>query len=522
MKSEKAFNFVKSLENISFFEEIIALHCDDSFPSIYNPKETMSYTIPLPVLKDYDLSEKTGFLPENLPVKRLPSYYDSWENTVTVLPALLITKRIRDVVDKFQLLDTKHLETEEQYRRAYSILGFLGHAYIWGVDIPTNRLPVQIAQPWVEISNHLRIPPIATYAGLCLWNWQEILPINNDSKDYEDDDEFLDNLRTINTFTGSIDEQWFYLVSVYFEFRCAPCITTGLDAIKFAREGNTEKVIECLKKLAESIDYLGSVLMKMEEMCDPHVFYFRLRPYLAGWKNMENAGLPNGVYYGNEKEPRILSGGSNAQSSSIQTLDLLLNVDHTATGESHSGKANPFMSEMRKYMPGKHADFLEHLSKVNILRDYVTKNALKSPELVLAYDASVAMLKTFRDKHIRIVTRYIVIQAQKEHNMGSANVQKNTLRAGLAKVDNSKKDNVLRGTGGTALLPFLKQCRDETGNTAAGSWGKRILSVKESTTEPKVEEKFKLETTDSKKTEKSFSLSNDVATGAHLKNQGSW
>lgn len=437
----------------------------------------MSYTYPLPNLEDYDVSSKTGFLPENLPVTRLPSYYDCWENTVAVLPALLLTKRIRSVVDNFQLLDVSHLESEEQCRRAYSILGFLAHAYIWGVDTPTNRLPVQLAEPWVAVSETLRVPPVATYAGLCLWNWQEILPLAPGA--YENDEAFLDNLRTINTFTGSIDESWFYLVSVYFEYRCAPCIRTGLEAIQHARNGNIEKVTECLKDLAESIDYLGSVLMKMEEMCDPHVFYFRLRPYLAGWKNMQSAGLEDGVYYGNETQPRILSGGSNAQSSSIQTLDLLLNVDHRATGESEKAhQANPFMSEMRKYMPGKHADFLEHLSKVNIIRDFVMKNASKNPELVLAYDASVAMLKTFRDKHIRIVTRYIVIQAQKEHNMGSANVQKSTLRAGLAKAENNK-DNVLRGTGGTALLPFLKQCRDETGNTAAGSWGRRILSVKD-------------------------------------------
>ncbi|KAG0683746.1 hypothetical protein C6P40_004898 [Pichia californica] len=440
----------------------------------------MSYNYPLPKLNDYDVSPKTGFLPEELPVKRLPEYYNSWENTVEILSHLLLTKRIRLIIDNFPLLNTSQLKTEGQWRRAYSILGFLSHAYIWGIDLPLNKLPIQLAEPWIEISNHLRLPPIATYAGLCLWNYQEILPLDL-NYNYKDDEEFLNNLRTINTYTGSIDESWFYLVSVYFEYRCAPCIVTGLNAIKYAREDKPDKVIECLKELAENIDYLGSILMKMEEMCDPHVFFFKLRPYLAGWKNMENAGLPSGVFYGNEKEPRILSGGSNAQSSSIQTLDLLLNVDHTATGESgknsnNNSKANPFMSEMRSYMPGKHADFLEHLSKVNIIRDYVMKNSTKNKELVLAYDASVAMLKIFRDKHIRIVTRYIVIQAQKEHNMGSEGVQKNTLRAGLAKSEN--KDNVLRGTGGTALIPFLKQCRDETGNTAAGSWGKRILSVK--------------------------------------------
>lgn len=444
----------------------------------------MSYTYPLPDLKEYDVSPKTGFLPEELPLSRLPEYYSVWENTVNVLPALLLTKRIRQVVDKFPVLSTEHLTTELEWRRAYSILGFLGHAYIWGVDTPTNKLPDQIAKPWITVSKHLRLPPIATYAGLCLWNWQEIMPLG-DLEEYKDEESFLNNLKTINTFTGSLDESWFYLVSVYFEYKCAPCIRTGLNAIKYAREDKPEKVTECLKELAESIDYLGSVLMSMEEMCDPHVFYFKLRPYLAGWKNMTSAGLPDGVYYGEETTPRILSGGSNAQSSSIQTLDLLLNVDHTATGEhgndkNKEAKANPFMSEMRKYMPGKHADFLEHLSKVNIIRDYVMKKASENEDLVLAYDASVAMLKIFRDKHIRIVTRYIVIQAQKERAIGSETNNKKTLRAGLAKAD-TKKDNVLRGTGGTALLPFLKQCRDETGNTAAGTWGKRILSVKGTT-----------------------------------------
>ncbi|CAI8510248.1 unnamed protein product [Pichia kudriavzevii] len=432
----------------------------------------MSYTYPLPELKTYGISEKTGFLPEEVPLTRLPSYFDSWENTAAVLPALLLTKRIREVIDKFDILDVSKLENERDYRRAYSILGYLGHAYIWGVDEPINKLPIQIAEPWIKVSEHLRIPPIATYAGLCLWNWQELFPVEH----YANDEGFLDNLKTITTFTGSIDESWFYLVSVYFEYKVAPCIRIGLDAIRGARNDQPEKVIECLEALAEKIDYLGSLFMKMEEMCDPHVFYFRLRPYLAGWKNMKGVGLEDGVYYGREDKPRTYCGGSNAQSSSIQMLDLFLNVEHHATGESNKEGGNPFMSEMRKYMPGPHADFLEHLSKVNVIRDYVMKNASKNDELVLAYDACVAMLKAFRDKHIRLVTRYIVIQARKESDLGSASVQKSTLRAGLAK---GGKDKVLRGTGGTALLPFLKQCRDETGNTAAGSWGKRILSVQE-------------------------------------------
>ena len=142
-----------------------------------------------------------------------------------------------------------------------------------------------------KVSDHLGLPPIATYASLCLWNFKQIMP--------SDDIWDLDNLTTINTFTGSIDESWFYLVSVYFEHKGALAITTGLDAIKCAYDNNTKGLVENLQQLAEAIDSLGSVLMKMEEMCDPHVFYFRIRPYLAGWKNMTEVGL-KGVYYGEE------------------------------------------------------------------------------------------------------------------------------------------------------------------------------------------------------------------------------
>ena len=76
----------------------------------------------------------------------------------------------------------------------------------------------------------------------------------------------------------------------------------------------------------------------------------------------------------------------------------------------------------------------------------------------------------YRDKHVGSVSRYIVIPSQQ------AKKQKDNLtkREGLAASSDKKK--VERGTGGTALIPFLKQARDETGDSAAGSRGRRILS----------------------------------------------
>ncbi|GMF07522.1 unnamed protein product [[Candida] boidinii] len=166
-----------------------------------------SYTYPLPNLSEYDVSEKFGFLPESLPLEALPEYYKQWEKIAQNLPALLLTKKIRFVIDKLPLLSTEYLVTEEQFRRAYTVLNFLTHSYIWGVDTPTNRLPEQIAKPFIEVSDHLRLPPVGTYAGLCLWNYKFILPefkdlldeLDTDSngEDYDDDIQLKQQGKTI-------------------------------------------------------------------------------------------------------------------------------------------------------------------------------------------------------------------------------------------------------------------------------------------------------------------------------------
>lgn len=434
----------------------------------------------LPRLEDYEISPKTGFLPEKLPLQRLSDhYYDPWEDIASVLPALILTKRTRKLVDKMPELSIERIKDDKrELRRAYSILCFITHAYVWGVDTATDHLPSQIANPLLQVAEILEIPPLATYAGLILWNYKLILPTD------ADEELDLDNLTTINTYTGSIDESWFYLVSVYFEYKGAKCITRGLEVMQAARDDDHKRVVEALKYLAESIDMLGSVLMRMEEMCDPHTFYYRIRPYLAGWKNMADAGLPQGLRYGEEEKYRLYAGGSNAQSSLIQTLDIVLGVEHFPTGHRpsnekgvsvHSG-TNNFMNDMRQYMPGPHRRFLEHLSLVANIRSYVLEK--NNPELTLAYDACLAMLKSFRDKHIQIVTRYIILQAKLYKKAGSTN----TLRSGLSKTAENTEQ---KGTGGTSLLPFLKQCRDETGDPAAGEWGKKILGEGILKTRPK-------------------------------------
>jgi len=348
----------------------------------------------------------------------------------------------------------------------------------------------------VQICKHLELPTVATYAGVCLWNWKPIFdePIDN-----------LENLSTLATFTGSLDESWFYLVSVAIEARGGPTIPLMLDAMRSARTNDVFTVTACLRTFAERLDELGTLLQRMYENCDPHVFYHRIRPFLAGSKNMADAGLPDGVVFdtdsGNEPYCQY-GGGSNAQSSLIQFFDIVLGIEHRPTGtqkpsdsstesEAEGPTARPprhnFIHEMRSYMPGPHRRFLQDVSSVANIREYVEAHR-SNRSLSIAFDACLAMLRSLRDKHIQLVSRYIIVKSRESRShsrslspRSAPNNQPQPLNLATAHKTHKREDprpgsKKLRGTGGTALIPFLKQARDETGEPAIDPWARRLLS----------------------------------------------
>ena len=114
---------------------------------------------------------------------------------------------------------------------------------------------------------------------------------------------------------------------------------------------------------------------------------------------------------------------------------------------------------MRNYMPGPHRKFLKHMDRISNIRQYVTTSA-SGPEITEAYNLAVASLGEFRDKHIQIVTRYIINPSRKAPPTASSG-----LNLAVAST-NESSGRKLHGTGGTELLPFLKQSRDETKETA--------------------------------------------------------
>ncbi len=482
----------------------------------------------IPALADYGISPEHGFLPNELPLARLPDpYYNKWEAVAANLQALILSRRLRGVVDRLPVLSTVGLEHDAEWRRAYCILCFTAHGYIWGGDSPSDRLPPPITVPLLAISAHLEVPPVATYAAVCLWNFKPLF--------VDEGIDQLENLATINLLTGSLDESWFYLVSVAMEARGGPMIAIMLKAMAAVRADDAETVTACLCAFAERLDDIGVLLQRMHEQCDPLIFYHRIRPFLAGSKNMADAGLPHGVMYDDgtgsvgSRTYRQYSGGSNAQSSLIQFFDIVLGVEHRPTGEKSggghggSGEATSaaddaaaaaaaaarhnFIMDMRNYMPGAHARFLQDVAAVANIRPYVVAHEADNRQLSIAYDSCLAMLRALRDKHIAIVSRYIVVPSrdmarsrsrspeavrrplaatkqapiQPVQSARPAAYRPKTMNlaqpdAGRVVGGSGSSTKALKGTGGTALIAFLKQARDETSEPAVEAWAQRFLN----------------------------------------------
>ncbi|KAK0704505.1 Indoleamine 2,3-dioxygenase [Lasiosphaeris hirsuta] len=419
------------------------------------------------LLEEFGVSSN-GFLPEHLPLDILPDqYYTPWEDLMQSLNNHLDAGTFRKHADQLPILTLHYLSTEQEQRRAYVILAFLAHAYIWGGDKVSETLPPPITIPFLQISHHLTLPPVATYAALNLWNFRTTDPTDLTN---------LSAIHALHTLTGTRDESWFYAVSIAIEARGARTIPVLLLALRAAEARDFPAVTAALRVLAGCIASLGDLLERMDERCDPGLFYHRIRPFLAGSRNMAAAGLPRGVFYdcgGGRGEWWQLRGGSNGQSSLLQFFDVVLGVEHAVAGGGVS-----FHQEVRGYMPDEHRRFLEYIAEAFPwgLRKVVAEGGGDGDGERLAcreaYRAATDALAALRGKHLQMVTRYIIIPSRQPFCAGGA-VNLATASSRVGEDAGSQGHEVkagqsqLTGTGGTALLPFLKQSRDETAKAGA-------------------------------------------------------
>ena len=326
------------------------------------------------------------------------------------------------------------------------------HIYIHTLPLDAEiRIPPNISIPLLEVAAHLQLPPVATYSDTVLYNWALKSPTD------ETTPPALDNLRSQDLFTGTNDEQEFYLASSRIEIRGVEALElmrATMDEMFVGDEIAVRRVTGYLHQLASVVDDLTSILLNVRKGCNPEFFYHSVRPWFRGEDSdpMDRKWVFEGLDERPEMErPTDLSGPSAGQSALIHALDIFLGLDNCNAGEDamRDGRST-LLRRMQIYMPRHHRNFLRHLTvNPRPVRDLVID---RDPKLVEAYNEAVNAVKQFRDAHIRIVAVYIIGPAGRERTAA-----KEAEEAGL-----EEKRPPLKGTGGTNLAQFLRGVRDKT------------------------------------------------------------
>lgn len=182
--------------------------------------------------------------------------------------------------------------------------------------------------------------------------------------------------------------------------------------------------------------------------------------------------MPNGlVYEGVQAEPLEYSGGSAAQSSLLHCFDELLGVKHDGNSGKSSrhltcdselfGSQGPcsypgaFLNRMRSYMPPAHRKLIEDISVQPSLKSFVQQQA--SEHLNQAFHGCVTKLLALRNYHISVVSRFITVPAARARQ-----IRDETFEAEEEVISKAPAGLEERGTGGSSLMMFLKNVRNET------------------------------------------------------------
>ncbi|KAF8582276.1 Indoleamine 2,3-dioxygenase [Ramaria rubella] len=431
-------------------------------------------------LRDFEMDAATGFLPDRPPLDRLPAAFDVWERALASAPDALSlgqdespagvarresSRRWRLNLQSAPILSTESLLVDVRYlRRAHHVLAFLVHFYMHSLPPPSSSerllVPASLAIPLVSVSDALGIAPILTFADTVLWNWALIDPSKPLSPE---------NIRSQTLFTKGHDEQNFYVCCASIELRGVEALRLIIDYNNISSSHDPHAinhVANSLDRLSAVVDELTSILKSVRATCDPHAFYFGIRPWFRG-SDANGPDSPGWVYEGIDPSRRLeLSGPSAGQSSTMHALDVFLDVDHQlskprlpAPSDQNRRADHSFMTRMRKYMPGKHQAFLCHLASH---RRPVRELARCTPVLRQPYDSVVLALKRFRDQHMRIACLYVVSMSRSSAAMQSG-CPIGAMMETLQQEGTIRKP--VRGTGGNELSCLLKASRDATSRT---------------------------------------------------------
>jgi indoleamine 2,3-dioxygenase len=349
---------------------------------------------------------RRGFLPDVDPLQKLPAEFERLDTLGRDLPSLLEDKDARHYLRAFDIppwpTDAVTPADLPALRLYYVRLGFVASGYVNQVgQPPATALPKNLALPLCHAAKLLERPPILSYDGYALFNWKRFDPAGPVA---------LGNIDTVQNFVHLYDEHWFILVHVEIEAIAAEALD-GIAAAEVAMaKADADGVTAALFRIAESVRKMGTVLRRIPEKMDPHVYFRAFRPYIRFFENV--------VYEGVDQTPASYRGETGAQSSVIPALVAFMKVPHKPS------MLMDHLADMRRFMPADHRQLLAEISAMPDPRPLARADA---------YNAVLEEMAKFREIHFGWADMYIHQRVADP-----------------------------RGTGGTPYRQWLQQLIDET------------------------------------------------------------
>lgn len=388
-----------------------------------------------------------------------------------------------------------------------------------------ETVPAPLAVPWVAVSQHLDLPPILTYATTVLWNWYLVdearglvsdnMRIATTFTGTRSEEHFyavslaieLRGVEALKLMRVSLDEA--FVADALARRRIAAylgriaAVVDELRALLHSMSAHCEPAtfywgIRPWFRGAdgggwhyEGVDAPGT----HRRLTGPSAGQSSLIHALDVFLDVDHSQTKPRV---NRPVPRLRRRGAPAAPAD-------------AHDEADAGAAQnaTFMERMQLYMPGHHRAFLTHLRNLSFddspdgppapepaesdaastsgtsddgeealppapshpIRTLAlaTPPAGKQDGLRAAYDAALASLRQLRDEHMRIATLYIISQARRPPPAQYAVLPASFSGAPAAPppletlaTAPSAAAGAPKGTGGTDLVSFLKECRSNT------------------------------------------------------------
>lgn len=349
--------------------------------------------------------EKRGFLPCKDPATELSlgEPYEVLDRLGNALPSLLLESDARDFLRQTHFPNWPYMNIPDdlwpQACLYYVRLGFIASGYVNQIGQPAcHSLPRNIAIPLCRMADLMQRPPILSYDGYALYNWQRFNP----KKPIE-----LGNIDTLQNFVHLYDEHWFILVHVEIEALAADI----LGAILGLRgDVSPLDVNNALEQINSALTRIIQVLQRIPEKMSDELYFAKFRPYIGQFREV--------VYEGVNIDPISFRGETGAQSSVMPLLTEFMKIPH------QDNKLTRHLFDMRRYMPAEHRALLGQVRLMPDIRDVASAKQ---------FDQVLELMACFREVHYHWAIKYI-----------------------------ARRSNDQQGTGGTPYMRWLKFLIEET------------------------------------------------------------